>query len=154
MWPSNFVGWNVHLNWEKPAHHPQDVRGEGADGQGYLWEPWFSGGEPRPLGSGLPGRYQKDGWDGSNKLNFLVARNHYCFEQILLADKRLKFACTSITEWGYSCNFCVECSSAVVFNNVNRFKWLLKWLQSDTRKNSCPWEGDIWETPEAQGFSH
>ena len=42
MCPSNSVGWNVRLNWEKPAHRLQAGRGE-HQGSGVILSIWEVG---------------------------------------------------------------------------------------------------------------
>lgn len=128
MCPSNLVGWNVHLNWEKPAHHLQAGRGEHPSGV--------------HLESGLSGSLKKDWKDRSNKVNVLLVRNLHCFEQIFVDRQKAKICKLLGHRQGCWYNFSIEHSSKAAFNVVNRFKWFPKWLQSDTRKNSCPWGGE------------
>lgn len=109
MCPSSLVGWNVHLNWEKPAHRLQ--AGKGAPrirGDLSMWEVGYQG-------------VSKDWKDRSNKVNVLLARNLHCFEQIFANRQKAKLQALG------SQNGVVDVSSALsippnaAFNVVNRF---------------------------------
>lgn len=79
MCPCNLVGWNVDLNWEKPAHCLQAGRGEHRESGVILsiWEVGYHG-------------VSKDWKDRNNKVNVLLARNLHCFEQIFANRQKAK----------------------------------------------------------------